>query len=313
MGKIFLVTPRRCPGKPAFKYAAQLCREIGAELKVAQIRPGRIRSPDPSEPGNRYLEKMSRLSQEQGIRCTMEVLTGRTEKEIVRLAADQSDILLIVYDKRRLSLFEKEKYLAGQLGIPFVTVCNGRLLQNIKAIKKFFTEGNMFEKIRSFFKGTNKVENQELVEVPVMAKEEETHEAARLVVVGNESVFSDSIVDYALEMADRMDYQIIALNTAPLSCDTFRLFKNTSSQICKDFEDLSRQNVIPFEQKALENDISFRHVIKFVETDEALEEVQQEYGEIGFIVSEPENQNPLYNREQNENRPSAGLCVYSMR
>ncbi|HHC25064.1 MAG TPA: universal stress protein [Desulfobacterales bacterium] len=311
MGKILLVTTRRCPGKPAFKYAAQLCRETGADLKVVQIRPGRT-----GAPGSRLTdtEKVIRLSEEQGVQCTMEVLNGQTDKEIVRFAADRRDILIVVYDKRGIFVFEKEKYLASQLDIPFVTVYSGHLLRNIKTIRKFFTVGNiMFGKIRRFFKGTNKVENPKAVEVPAMAKEEETHEeAARLVVVGRESVFSDSMVDYALEMAGRMDYQIIALNTAPLSCDTFRLFKSASSQICGDFEELSCKNVMSFEQKARGKDIDFTHVIKFVETDEALEEIQQEYGEIGFIVSEPENQHPLHNREKNENRPSTGLCVYSM-
>ncbi|MCP4344586.1 MAG: hypothetical protein GY795_03545 [Desulfobacterales bacterium] len=69
---------------------------------------------------------------------------------------------------------------------------------------------------------------------------------------------------------------------------------------------------MPFEQKANKNNIPFIHVIKFVETDQALEEIQQEFGEIGFIVSEPENQHAAYNREENENRPFRGLCVYSM-
>jgi len=45
-----------------------------------------------------------------------------------------------------------------------------------------------------------------------------------LLVVGQESSFSQEIIDYALEMAKRMSYEIVALNTAPLSCDTFKMF-----------------------------------------------------------------------------------------
>jgi len=68
----------------------------------------------------------------------------------------------------------------------------------------------------------------------------------KLVVVGRESVFSQEIVDYALEMAERMSYEIIALNTAPLSCDTFKLFSASRDKICEDFENLSQKTSKPF-------------------------------------------------------------------
>jgi hypothetical protein len=318
MGKILLATTRRCPGRSAFKYALQLCREIGADLSILQIRRGRklpALFPDSYGTGSRHLKKLAR---EQGVSYTITVQNGQTDKEIVRFTSNQRDILMVVYDKRGILLFEQEneKDLANRLGIPFVTVQNGRLSKTIKAVKTIFTEERMMiGKISNIFKSKNKNEKkkEKVAEAPAMAKEEVQEETARLVVVGNESAFSDSIVDYAMEMAGRMDYQIIALNTAPLSCDTFRLFKNTSNQICEEFQEVSRNNVMPFEQKANENNIPFTHVIKFVETDQALEEIQQEFGEIGFIVSEPESHHAAYNREENENRPSRGLCVYSMR
>jgi hypothetical protein len=46
-----------------------------------------------------------------------------------------------------------------------------------------------------------------------IADETKTETASRLLVVGKESVFSEEIIDYAIEMAERLSYEIIALNT----------------------------------------------------------------------------------------------------
>ena len=54
-----------------------------------------------------------------------------------------------------------------------------------------------------------------------MAEQTEEQQIMQLLVVGRESTFSKEIIDYALDMAQRMSYEILALNTAPLSCDTF--------------------------------------------------------------------------------------------
>jgi len=321
MGKILLATDRRWPGRPAFKYAVQLCRENKADLSVLQIRAGK----NGRNKVNGHLKKLIGLSQEQGIGYRINIRTGKAGNEIARFVRNRPEIILAVYDRSIFSLMfgqKNEKELVSQSGIPFVVVQNGRLLKFIKSIRNFFTEEKfMLAKISSMFKTNKKnsketseqVTDQMAAEVSVTAAENPPEEAGRLVVVGNESAFPDSIMDYALEMAGRMDYQIIALNTAPLSCDTFRIFKNAGNQLCDEFQEMSCKNAAAFEQKAKEKNIPFIHVVKFEETDDALEAVQKEFGEISFIVSEPESKNASYNRNENENRMSAGLCVYSMR
>ena len=57
----------------------------------------------------------------------------------------------------------------------------------------------------------------------VLMEVQEKEESKKLVVVGKESTFSQEIIDYAIDMAERMSYEIVALNTAPLSCETFKL------------------------------------------------------------------------------------------
>ncbi len=139
----------------------------------------------------------------------------------------------------------------------------------------------------------------------------ESEETAKLLVVGQESTFSREMIDYALDMAKRMSYEVVALSTAPLSCDTFKLFASSRDQLCTDFEKLSTKNADIFQKEAAREGISFSHVIKFSEVDEAIESVCKEYGEIAFVVSESQEQQADSRIEQGE-RLQQKLFVYSI-
>jgi hypothetical protein len=144
-----------------------------------------------------------------------------------------------------------------------------------------------------------------------IANEPVTKTARKLVVVGRESVFSQEIIDYSLEMAERMSYEIIALNTAPLSCETFKLFSSSRNQICEDFEDLSKNNVREFEKAAEKKGIPFTHVVKFNESYEVLKELKGEIGDFEFVVSEMEGQEDASGAEHGE-KAKREICVYSI-
>ncbi len=60
----------------------------------------------------------------------------------------------------------------------------------------------------------NAKEGQKEYAREAIADEPTVEAIGKLLVIGRESVFSPEIIDYALEMAERMSYEIIALNTA---------------------------------------------------------------------------------------------------
>jgi hypothetical protein len=135
--------------------------------------------------------------------------------------------------------------------------------------------------------------------------------AAKLLVMGQESTFSKEIVDYALEMAQRMSYDILALSTAPLSCDTFKLFSSSHSKVCEDFRHLSEDNTRPFKQAASAQGIPFEHVVMFSESEEALESITRKNENISFVISETIEDRGVNRQESTEQlRPS--LYVYSV-
>ena len=65
-----------------------------------------------------------------------------------------------------------------------------------------------------------------------------------------EGVFSEEIIDYSLEMAESLSYEIVALSMAPLTCDTFRMFPDAHDQMCQNFREISQKNVEYFKAKA---------------------------------------------------------------
>ena len=135
-------------------------------------------------------------------------------------------------------------------------------------------------------------------------------ESRKLVVVGKESAFSREIIDYAIDMAERLNYEIVALNTAPLSCETVQ--KSASKkQLCTDFRMLSEHSVQPFREEAEKRDILFTHVVKFSESYEVLPELRNEIGDFEFVVSEEEG-NQQDDRARQGEQPRQEIFVYSM-
>ena len=144
-----------------------------------------------------------------------------------------------------------------------------------------------------------------------MAEQREEHSPTKLLVMGRESTFSKEIIDYALEMAQRMSYEILALNTAPLSCETFKLFSSSHNQVCQEFKNMSEKNARLFQEAASEKGIPFDHVVMFCEPEEALETINREYQDIAFVVSESVEDRAESRIEEGE-RLRRDLYVYSM-
>jgi len=160
-------------------------------------------------------------------------------------------------------------------------------------------------------KATNLAEADQPVDAEDVSQETEGIEKPKkLVVVGKESVFSEEIIEYAVDMAERMSYEIVALNTAPLSCETFNQ-SSSRDQICTDFQMLSEQNVQPFREEAQKRSIPFSHVVKYTESSEVLRELRKEIGEFEFVVSQ-EEQDVVTDSDIDDERFRQGIFVYSI-
>lgn len=175
--------------------------------------------------------------------------------------------------------------------------------------QKLSRAGNKMDKYQEAITFAQAGESDYAVET--MAEQREEQEPTRLLVMGRESDFSKEIVDYALDMAKRMSYEILALNTAPLSCETFKLFSSSRNQVCEEFKSMSEKNAGLFQEAASEKGIPFDHVVMFSEPDEALNIVTREHKDIAFVVSESV-ENRTESRIEEGERLRRNLYVYSM-
>ena len=110
----------------------------------------------------------------------------------------------------------------------------------------------------------------------------------RLLVLGQQSEFSKDLVDYALDMAARLSYEVVALNAAGFSKQTFRSFPGARDKVCQDFLAVSEGNAESFREAAAEKGIPFSHLVKFSDADEAATEVRDQVGDIDYVICEGE-------------------------
>nr|WP_320016036.1 hypothetical protein [uncultured Desulfobacter sp.] len=138
------------------------------------------------------------------------------------------------------------------------------------------------------------------------------NEGKNLVVATLESRFSDDMVEYALDMAKRMNYGIIAVNAANLTHDVTSFFSTSQEELYADFKDTTAKNVMPFEEKAAELGLKFAHTTSQADVDHAIADITKECGHIEFIISENKSPAEIRDAAVNQHRIAQRLCVYSV-
>lgn len=133
-----------------------------------------------------------------------------------------------------------------------------------------------------------------------------------LIVASNDDRFSKEMIEYAMDMAERMGFGIIAVNAANITHEMTDFFSTTYDALCKDFSNSAQKNITVFKNLSREHGVEFTHEIKFSATDRAIKDVTKEYGQVEFIISKNQENQRSQNTATNENRVSQRLCVYSL-
>ncbi len=118
---------------------------------------------------------------------------------------------------------------------------------------------------------------------------EEIAEKAKVVVVGNDDTFSKAVMDYAIGFAERMGYEIVALNVGPITKPSTEALGPYCDLIRGQFEKRCKDNIEAFEKACEEKGIPFRHVVKFGEVDDCIREVYDELKRVEFVIADPES------------------------
>ncbi len=179
------------------------------------------------------------------------------------------------------------------------------LLGKIK--QKLFRTNAKFQRCQKTIALTETGEKGDVVGI---TDEKKSRGSKKLLIVGRESYFSEEIIDYALEMAQRMSYDVLALNTAPLSCETFKMV-TFSNRVCEKFKSQSEENAKKFREKAAKKGIALDHIVMFDESEKALKCITRKNEDIAFVISETVEDRPE-SKTGTGDQHKPNLYVYAM-
>ena len=116
----------------------------------------------------------------------------------------------------------------------------------------------------------------------------ELAEATKVLVVGHEDTFSKPLVDYAVGFAERMGYEIVALNISPVRTESSTIGP-FCDMLCEEFNKKCQEGIGALCSRCEEKGIPFSHLVKFGEVDACIKEAHEEMRRVEFVITEPES------------------------
>jgi hypothetical protein len=134
----------------------------------------------------------------------------------------------------------------------------------------------------------------------------------KLLVLTQGPQFPADMREYALNMAKRLGYEMIAMNTAPIKREAVQFLDQEYQHLRDAFQSEAENGFAAFQAEAEEQGVHVEHLIKFLDKEEALEEIRSERSHIDFVISDSEEVQHKRKRTENHLRPGREICVYSI-
>lgn len=113
-------------------------------------------------------------------------------------------------------------------------------------------------------------------------------ERQRILLVGREDNFSEPVMDYAISLAERLGYDIIAMNINTVTGYSGKFLSPFRKHLNEEFEKRAEEAFAVLAEKMKGKDIHCEHVVKYGEFSRAVDELHHEIRRIEFVVTEPE-------------------------
>lgn len=188
----------------------------------------------------------------------------------------------------------------------------GRIKRKLQFKKQETVESAVKLEKRDSFEETydNKIEAMAFAEAGAheMAREsilQGRMEQQRILLVGREDSFSERVVDYTVSLAERLGYDIVAMNVNTVMGHSGKFLSPFRKHLREEFEKRANEAYEMLAEKLTGKDIGCQHVVKYGEFSSAVEELHHEIKRIEFVVTEPE---ALAEREEAE----VTIPVFSM-
>jgi hypothetical protein len=114
--------------------------------------------------------------------------------------------------------------------------------------------------------------------------EEGRKEEDKMLVVGDEK-FSPALMEYSLNMAERMGLSIIAINIIPIKKEIAKLI---SAQRQQQFVENLKQIAAEFSAQAASRGVKFDHQVHFGRQEATIKQMCREIKKVTFVLTEPD-------------------------
>jgi hypothetical protein len=116
----------------------------------------------------------------------------------------------------------------------------------------------------------------------------------KILVLGQDETFSDAVLDYATLLAERLGYELVALN---VGTPAGKLLSPFGKHMQEEFRQQAQAAAAVLEQKAAQKNIPCTHVVKFGDVAKAVEEINREYRRIELVITDsPSKREELHAR-----------------
>jgi len=115
-------------------------------------------------------------------------------------------------------------------------------------------------------------------------------ERPKLLVVGKEDIFTEPVIDYAISLAERLGFDIVAMNVNTVSGYSGGFIAPYKKRLHEEFDKRAIHAFGILKKKAETKGVCCKHVVKVSPMNRALQECCQEIDRIELVVTEPEGQ-----------------------
>ena len=116
----------------------------------------------------------------------------------------------------------------------------------------------------------------------------ELAERHKVLVVGHEDTFSKPLQAYAVGFAERMGYEIVALNVTSVQTESPGQ-ESDQDMLCEQFRSRCEEKIGAFRQPCRESGIGFTHLVKFGEVAQCIRDSCQALRRVEFVLAERES------------------------
>ena len=322
MKKVLLAIGGSSPGEESAKYALGLAHRIKAKLEVL-----RVLSPSVEKvikgvgQGGRYFgsamaaaafaesgeqeaardierflieasRAMSPQPDEKELDYEVVLKVGDPESEVARFVENDRDVVLAVLDSDdAMNGGVNPENLSRKLSVPTVAVGRkakrGDSMMGI-SLKKKSGAAKLGERMDQYHQAVTYAEAN-LPEEATKTLEAAAQEPCRILVLGRNHTFSSELKDYAVGLANRLGYEIVAVNCKYIPIDFSGAAAQFREKLREDFSELSAASAEDFKKQCDDAGVSFRHEIKFGDSSEVLRELHNCYCKLDYVVTEPDD------------------------